>query len=132
VPEYGEYVKYDMPTNFNSITQITEENPTSGLYHRWENNKDLYINYAFEGVLKITYKPTPTKITALTQTLEVSESSAIAGAYYLAEHFAMADQNSELAQRCKQKYAELKSEDMRERPLFPQSITDVYNIAGIK
>jgi len=132
VPEYGEYVKYDMPTNFNSITQITEENPQSGLYHRWENNKDLYINHAFEGVLKITYKPTPTKITVLTQTLEINESSSISGAYYLAEHFAMADQNSELAQRCRQKYAELKSEDMKERPLAPQSIADVYDIAGIK
>ena len=121
-----------MPTNFNSITQITEENPRSGLFHKWENSKDLYVGYYFEGVLKITYKPTPTKITALTQTIEVSESSATSGAYYLAEHFAMTDQNSELAQRCREKYSELKVEDMRERPLAPQPIVDVYNIAGIK
>ena len=132
VPEYGEYVKYDMPANFNSITQITEENPQSGLFHRWENDKDLYINHAFEGVLKITYKPAPTKITVLTQTLEVSESSSISGAYYLAEHFAMADQNDALAARCKEKFRELKGEDMKERPLAPQPITDVYNISGIK
>jgi hypothetical protein len=132
VPEYGEYVKYDMPTTFNSITQIVQENPQSGLSHRWENSKDLYINYDFEGILKITYKPTPTKITALTQALEVAESVAISGAYYLAEHFAMADQNSELAQRCREKYTELKIEDMKERPLAPQSITDIYDISGIK
>jgi hypothetical protein len=132
VPEYGEYVKCDMPTNFNSVTQITQENPQSGLYHRWENNKDLYVNYYFDGVLKITYRPTPTKITTITQTLEVGETAATAGAYYLAEHFALADQNSELAQRCRQKYAELKSEDTKERPLAPQTIVDVYDIAGIK
>ena len=132
VPEYGEYVKYDMPANFNTVTQITQEIPSGGLSHRWENNKDLYINYDFEGVLKITYKPTPTKITALTQTLEVTESAAVAGAYYLAEQFAMADQNSELAAMCRNKYKELKGEDIKERHLSPQSIVDVYGISSIR
>ena len=131
VPEYGEYIKYAMPTNFNSITQITQEIPQTGLYHRWENSKDLYINYDFEGVLKITYKPTPTKITLLTQTIEVAESSAISGAYYLAEQFALADQNSELAAMCAAKYKELKGEDLKERPLSPQPIIDVYGISSI-
>lgn len=128
VPEYGSYIKYDMPTNFDSITQIIEENPQIGLVHKWENSKDLYVNYDFEGILKITYKPTPTKITLITQTLEISESAAISGAYYLAEHFAMADQNSELAQRCRDKYFELKREDTKERPLSSKPITDVYGI----
>ena len=132
VPDYAEYVKCDMPTNFNSLTQITEENPKSGLIHKWENTKDLYVDYDFEGVLKITYKPTPSKITVLTQTLEASESAAISGAYYLAEHFAMADQNSELAQRCRNKYSELKREDTKERPLAPETIIDYYGISQIK
>lgn len=132
VPEYGEYVKYTMPSNFDSIAQITEENPKAGLYHKWENNSDLFVNYYFDGVLKITYKPNPTKITSLTQTLEVSESSSIAGAYYLAEHFAMADQNSELAQRCKEKYAEIVTKNKKKRPLQPETIQDVYCISNIK
>jgi len=126
VPQYGKYIKYDMPSNFSSVTQISEENPRSGLYHKWENNDELYIDYNYEGVLKITYKPTPAKITVLTQTLEIPETSAIAGAYYLAEHFALSDQNSELAQKCANKYAELKSEDKKQRPLESQAIIDVY------
>ena len=132
VPEYGEYVKYAMPSNYDSITQITEENPKAGLYHKWENNSDLLVNYYFDGVLKITYKPNPIKITSLTQTLEVSESSSISGAYYLAEHFAMADQNSELAQRCKEKYAEIVAKNRKKRPLQPETIQDVYGILQIQ
>lgn len=128
VPDYAEYIKCDMPSDFDSITQITEESPKSGLFHRWENTKDLYVNHNYEGVLKITYKPAPVKVTVLTQTLEVNESAAISGAYYLAEHFAMADQNELLAQRCRSKYAELKSEDAKERPLDPQPIVDVYGL----
>lgn len=64
------------------------------------------------------------KFTVLTQELQVSENNCIAGAYYLAEHFALADQNKDLADIAKEKYRELKREGRK--PLDPQDIIDVY------
>lgn len=126
VPDYGEYVKIDMPSNFDSITQIITEYPKAGLYHKWENNNELYVNYDFDGVLKITYRPNPTKITSLSQTLELSESSCISGAYYLARHFAVSDMNTELAAECDREYQRVRNANKIHRPLQATKIRDVY------
>lgn len=131
VPEYGEYVKYAMPSNFDSFTQIVTESPRAGLYHKWENG-NLMVNYFYEGTIKITYRPNPIKITALTQTLEVSEGSAAAAAYYLAMHFALADMNTELASICSSKYQEIKALNKKKPPLAPAKINDAYNISGLR
>jgi hypothetical protein len=88
--------------------------------------------FSYDGIIRIKYIPVPTKITDLSQTIEVDEISAVSGAYYLAEHFAMADQNSELAQRCREKFRELKIDSMVKQPLQPSEIKDIYSIAAIK
>lgn len=69
-----------------------------------------------------------TKITALTQELQVSERNCISGAYYLAMHFAISDQNNELAALCKGKYQELKAEAAI--PAVAVDIIDVYSLTG--
>ena len=66
-------------------------------------------------------------ITSLDQELEISERNCQSGAYYLAEHFAMADMNEELAAMCRRKYRELKSEAIKEIPTT--EIIDVYGVA---
>ena len=132
VPEYGEYVKYDMPGDFDDVAEIVEEAPRAGLWHKWENNRDLYVNYEFDGVLKITYDAAPGKITALTQTLEVDEAVATTGAYFLAEWFALSDMNSELAAKCKSKYEERRGQLVKRRALSGQEIRDVYGIGEIR
>jgi hypothetical protein len=135
VPDYGEYVKYPMPANFDRVTQVLTEEPRAGISHRWENNGDLMVNYDYEGELKITYHPNPTKLTTVAQLalpLEISEASAAVGAYYLAMHFAIADALPELAGLCKTEYERLKEEAKVKRPLGAARIQDVYNIAGIR
>jgi hypothetical protein len=130
IPDYSEYVRYSMPDNFSSETQIVTEAPMAGFSHKWENNR-LMVHYDYAGTIKVTYRPNPVKITDLSQPLEISEGSAIAGAYYLAAHFAIADQaNPELAALCLQKYQEIQarvSADAK-RPQAPTKIQDVYNI----
>jgi len=68
------------------------------------------------------------KITNLNQTLQVSEPGCISGVYYLASHFALADQNSELAGICQAKFMDLKRE--ARKPLPAVAITDYYSTSG--
>jgi hypothetical protein len=64
------------------------------------------------------------KISSLTQELDISDANCPSGAYYLAMHFAMADQNSELVSLCRSQYEELKRK--ARLPLTATTITDVY------
>ena len=131
VPEYGEYVRYDLPDNFDTISQILTESPSAGLTHRWENG-DLMVGYDYEGEIKITYRPSPVKITDLSQTLEISDGAATAGAYYLAHHFFISDQNEDMANMCAGKYREIESKMSVKKPQAPTRIRDVYGISGIR
>jgi hypothetical protein len=137
VPDFKPWVKVTMPSDFKSRSQIISEYPNwqyseNSPSVKWEGANELYILFSYEGLIRIKYVPVPTKITALTQTLEIDEISCISGSYYLAEHFAMADQNSELAMRCKEKYRELKIESMIKQPLQPSEIKDIYYVSDIK
>lgn len=64
------------------------------------------------------------KITALTQELQIAARNCPSGAYYLAMHFALADQNSELVNICRDKYNELKRESRE--PMDTEVMTDEY------
>lgn len=64
------------------------------------------------------------KITSLTQELQISDENCPSGSYYLAHHYAIADQNDSLANTCLSKYRELKRESFKPSPSVP--ITDVY------
>lgn len=132
VPDFKPWYKVQMPSDFKSRTQIIDEYPSwqysEANNHRWEGNNELYVLFSYEGLIRIKYVPIPAKITALTQTLEVDEITATSGAYYLATHFAMADQNDSLAQLCRDKFRELKIDSMVRQPLSPSEIKDVYGI----
>jgi hypothetical protein len=68
------------------------------------------------------------KVTALSQTMQVSDEGCMSGVYYLALHFAIADMNSELAGLCQGKYQALK--DAGRKPSAGAAITDVYGVGG--
>lgn len=137
VPDFKPWYKVTMPSDFKSRSQIVSEYPswqyTEGSPSvKWEGANELWVMFSYEGLIRIKYIPVPTKITALTQTLEIDEVTASSGAYYLAEHFAMADQNDALAARCKEKFRDLKIESMIKQPLQPAEIKDIYSIGQIK
>jgi hypothetical protein len=131
VPDFKPWYKVSMPTDFKSRTQVINEFPMwqyeEDSSHKWEGTKELYVKFSYEGIIRIKYIPVPVKITALSQTLEVDDTTAISGAYYLTEHFALADMNTELAARCKGKFNELKKESMLKNPLSNTEIIDVYD-----
>ena len=135
VPDFKPWIRVKMPDDFKSRTQVISEF-TSWQYEeggnfKWEGNKELYVLFSYEGLIRIKYVPIPTEITDLNQTLEIDEITAQAGAYYLAEHFAMADMNEELAAMCRRKYRELKAESMIKLPLTPSEIKDVYGVSDV-
>lgn len=136
VPDFKPWYKVTMPSDFKSKSQIIDEYPMwqyeQDSSHKWEGNNELYIQFGYEGIVRIKYIPVPAKITALTQTLEVDDVTATSGAYYLAEHFAIADQNDTLAAMCRNKFNQLKLDSMIKSPLSPQDIKDFYGISGIK
>lgn len=132
VPDFKPWYKIEMPTDFKDKSQVIDEYPDwqyeEASHHKWEGNNELYVQFGYEGTIRIKYRPIPAKITSLTQTLEVDEITSTSGAYYLAEHFAMADMNDELARRCRQKFEQLKVDYMVKAPLSPTQIKDVYGV----
>lgn len=66
------------------------------------------------------------EITSLDQEVQISDKNCPSGAYYLAEHFALADQNDSLASMCRTKFLILKGEAIK--PLECSGIVDVYNV----
>ena len=67
---------------------------------------------------------TVSKITSLSQTLQISDENCPSAAYFLAKYFANADQNSELENICTKEYERLKREGRK--PSTSHSIVDVY------
>lgn len=130
VPDFKPWYKITMPNDFKSRMQIVNEftpwQYESSGNHRWEGNNELYVLFSYEGIIRIKYVPIPAEIVSLDQTLEIDDITAQAGVYYLAQHFAITDQNDELAALCKAKYKELKAESMIKTALSPTEIRDVY------
>jgi len=128
VPDFKPWYKLTMPDDFKSRTQVIEEYPKYSNYPmtKWENGNELFIAYDYSGIVRVNYIPIPTEITLLTQTLEIDDITAQSGAFYLAEHYAMADQNTDLAMICRDKFESLKFESMAKTPLSNEQIIDVY------
>lgn len=68
------------------------------------------------------------KITSLTQTVQVSDRNCPSCSYYLAMHYALADQNTDLADVCRSEYETLKRKATL--PATIEEITDVYGYPG--
>jgi len=136
VPDFRPWYKIQMPDDFKSRHQIIDEYKqwqyVESNQHKWEGNNELYIHFDYEGIVRIKYVPVPTPITSLDQEINVDDITAISGAYYLAEHFALADQNNDLAVMCRNKFKELKTESMFKTPLSPSEIKDVYNLGSVR
>ena len=125
----NKWTKFVLPANLKSIKEIIFEDSDSQIssikYKRF-GMSNIYLYFTKTGTAKMLYIPIPAKITDLAQELEVDEIVSIAGAYYLAEHFAMSDMNDELAARCRSKFNELKKDSLIEMPSGDEEITDVY------
>jgi hypothetical protein len=127
VPDYRPYVEKQMPADFHSIDQIVNEYgkiyAQNGSY-KWEGKNKLFVNYYYEGRIRITYKPVPLLITNLTDTLQLDDVTArTILPYGLAAHL-MLDENDSLASFFNQRYEELKRLNLK--PAQIEQMVDVY------
>jgi hypothetical protein len=133
VPDYRPWFKVEMPTDFRTIDQVIEEYPTrqygKQTASKWESNKYLYINYYYDGNIRIVYKPVPADITAITDTLEIDDITAQAIVYYVAARLAPF-KKKELVTFFESKYIELKIENAVDTTASSSEIIDVYSVGS--
>ena len=144
VPVYRPWVKKEMPANFKSVDQIVAEfvdlaNNTSGQYtkyanFKWEGRNELYVDYYFDGNLRIVYKPIPDLLTFsgvgdgtdLTQTLEIDDITArTILPYGIAAHLLLIE-NSATSSFFNQRYEELKFLGTRQQAASSEQIYNMY------
>ena len=135
VPDFKPYYKVEMPDDFISRSQIITEFPQWQYQEgnssvKWENDKELYVMFSYEGIVRINYVSLPAKITSLDQTIEYPENVAMSAVPYLVKHFARADMNDEIAGDAKEEFAQMYVDATVQEALTPTEILDVYGIGG--
>lgn len=130
IPDYRPWVKKTMPADFKSVNEIILENPcqqyVNDAHYKWEGRSDLYINYYYEGNIRIIYRPTPTVITALTDVLQVDDVTArTILPYGLAAHLLL-QENPDVASFYNERFEDLKREASKRPPAAFETIENVY------
>jgi len=133
VPDFKPYYKVDMPEDFINRSQIISEFPSwqyqeSNPSVKWENDKELYVMFSYEGLIRVNYVSIPAKITSLDQTIEYDEITAMSAVPYLVKHFARSDMNDEVAADARQEFVEMFADVSTKLPLTPTEIADVYGV----
>lgn len=129
IPDYRPWIKITMPSNFQSRDQIIEETATrqykNSISYKWEGWKDLYINYYFEGNVRVVYKPVPTPLTLIDDVLEIDDITAQGIVYYIGARLAPFE-NKELVNFFESKFIELKVANSKQGIAVEEKITDYY------
>ena len=136
-PTYAPFIKISLPSDARFIEKVTMEyedkNYTNDDAYKIERDgvaQYLYIANEFEGKIRVQYRPLPTTITALTDTLQIDETSAGVMAYKLASAFMLSEQNTEACDRLKKDYDFLMGQLRIKQPVQNIDIVDYYGIKG--
>lgn len=130
VPDYRPWVKKEMPSDFKVIDQIINEyfdrQYDKDTNFKWEGRKDLYIDYFYEGNIRIIYRPVPSVITALTDTLELDDVTCRTILPYALGMELFKEENEDIYLHFRNRFQELKGLADRKQPIGEISITDMY------
>ncbi len=130
VPDYRPWVEKAMPSDFESVDEIInefyEQNYTKDASFKWEGRNKLFIDYYYEGNIRIVYHPIPIKLTATTDTLQLNDiTSRTILPYGLAAHLLLSE-NSQSASFFQQRFEELKMLGTRQQAVSSEQIFDIY------
>jgi hypothetical protein len=130
VPDYRPWVKKQMPLDFKSVNEIINEYPskqyTQDASYKWEGRRDFYMSYFYDGNVRIVYRPVPSMITALTDTMQLDDVTArTVVPYGLAAHL-MLDENPATGSYFNGRYEDLKKEASKEPPAPTEQIENLY------
>lgn len=130
VPDYRPWIKKEMPADFKSIDQLITEYPqrqyTKDTNYKWEGRKDLYINYYYEGSLRIVYRPVPTPIASVNDVLEVDDVTARTLLPYALGMELFKEENEEIYAHFYKRFNDLKILSMVKQPAVEEKIINVY------
>lgn len=131
IPSYKPYFKVDMPDDFREVEDIIKEEwDTSSKYtqfdnFKWEGLNDLYLNWYFDGNVRITYNAMPSEITSIDDIVDVDELTSQAIIYFVVGKIAPYE-NKELVNYAEGRYAELVRRLRVQQPEAEQSVENVY------
>lgn len=129
IPTYRPFVLKQMPSDFKSVNEIVNEEGTSynqSAGYKWEGKRDLYMDYYFNGNIRITYYPVPTLITALSETLQLDDITARRVLPYGLAAQLMLTENPAIASYFNERFIEMKADASKKPPAQIEQITDVY------
>jgi hypothetical protein len=129
VPQYRPWIKHELPDDFKSIDQVINEYPqrqySKDANYKFEGKRDFYINYYYEGNIRIVYRPVPAQITSLTNTLQVDDVTARSVLpWALAMELYKSDETK--FKYFQSRYREMKVLSMLKQPASEQLITNIY------
>ena len=129
VPTYEPWVKYDLPSDFNSVDMVVEEFPqrqySQSANYKLENFRDFYYNFYYEGTIRITYKPVPVTITSLDDELQMNTTFAQTIIYDVITKLGFSE-NDNLINWADSRRIENKQEATSDEPLSAEIIVDFY------
>jgi len=133
IPVYRAWQPTTLPSDLYKIDDVKVEyapdiytnNPAYQI-EREDNGQTLYIDYNFEGILKVQYRPFTTVPTAFTDIIEVDDLTAQCICYYLAMNFVATEQNTDLRNQFRSQYENLKLQNKKDQPMTEKIIVDFY------
>jgi hypothetical protein len=129
----GDYYPNTMPSDFFGANQVISIE-TNGTYenasdYKWESNNILLIPDSFIGTIKVVYKPLPSAITALTDSLVLDKiTCSTTLAYGLASRL-LTNENSALANYFNTLYDESRTRNKSKQVATSEVIKDVYGLS---
>lgn len=129
VPNYRPWIKYDMPSDFRMTNLVVEEYPErqyrESSTYKWEGFKELWVNYYYEGTIRLIYKPVPTTIESVDDVLDIDDITANAITYYVGAKLSAHDY-PELTSYFEQRYNEVAQSSNMNKPAQETIIKDSY------
>jgi hypothetical protein len=130
VPIYAPWVKKTMPADFKSVTQIINEYPerqyTKDSNYKWEGRNELYINYYYEGKVRIEYKPVPITLDALADTVQIDDLTATSIMPYGLAALLSTSSDKSVTNYFEDKYNEVRAAALIKQPMGESTILNVY------
>lgn len=130
VPAYAPWVKVTVPADFKSLDQVVNEYAPKQYnrdsFYKWENHRDLYVAWDYEGTIRINYRPIPAVVSAMTDELQLDDVTCRTLLPYALCADLFKEENEQISAYCLRRYRELKAVATKVKPAAEQQMVDVY------
>lgn len=131
VDTVGHYIAHTMPSDFYNESQVISiesgKNYQAANDFKWEGNNILLIPDTFIGTIKVVYKPIPSPLTALTDTLVLDDITCRTVLTNGLASRLLTNENRALASYFGDIYNELKNKRRKPKLAYAEAIVDKYD-----